>query len=170
MPHLQVIADQLPIRESPVATAPVARQLRWPRGQELTFDQSIFRTLKSGKFDAIAKTKVTGRILGNIKHMTAEEYYNGEYPTRTLDVEKGEAVEYLQYRAEGTCFVRVGGQLMDADPCPTEEDGTFKLALEPEAEWWIRVTQAGKPVGWLLLNEKQVKEGERTLPEARSIR
>jgi hypothetical protein len=44
-----------------------------------------------------------------------------------VGVRASESIEYLQYRAEGTCFVRIADAVIDASPCPTEKKGEFRL-------------------------------------------
>jgi len=71
-------------------------------------------------------------------------------------------IEYLQDRAEGTCFIRVDDQVVDADPCLADDDRTFRLATKPRTEWWIRVVVDRVPVGWVMVDGKAVKQSGRT--------
>ena len=65
--------------------------------------------------------------------------------------QKGTSLEYLQYRAEGTCFVRLMGEVIDTDVCPAFDD-KFRVMAEPVTEWWVRVLISGKPKEWLLVD------------------
>jgi hypothetical protein len=66
--------------------------------------------------------------------------YFGNFPNVKVDVAPGTTVEYLQYRAEATCFVRVGKNVIDASPCPDINKDAFKLEREEKTELWIHVT------------------------------
>ena len=74
-----------------------------------------------------------------------------------MNVSAGDTFDYLQYRSEGTCFVRVAGKTMDAELCPTERK-EFRLDARPTTEWWIHLTVNGKPAGWLLVTDATVKD------------
>ena len=54
--------------------------------------------------------------------------------------------EYLQYRAEGTCFIRIERRVIDAD-CPAYMKSMFKVEIEPKTELWIHVVFPGGPAG-----------------------
>jgi len=78
-----------------------------------------------------------------------------------LPVQAGDTVEYLQYRAEGTCFIRIASDVIDAKLCPNQQPSRFRLDTEPITEWWIHVTIKGKPAGWLLVSDAVVKVVDR---------
>jgi hypothetical protein len=42
--------------------------------------------------------------------------------------------------------------VFDADPCPTQKKGEFRLDAEPTIEWWIHIIVDGKPRGLLVTN------------------
>ena len=71
-------------------------------------------------------------------------------------------IEYLQYRAEGTCFVRIGDRVVDADPCPAQNHQAFRMLNKPKTEWWIRVVVGRVPVGWVIVDGKAIKQSGRT--------
>jgi len=160
-PQFQAMTNELVLRETPSTVAPIARRLPVRTGSAITFDESLYRTLEAGRVEVVAKTTLTGRLLGATRHVTSDVYYKGEFPVSTLDFAVGTSINYLQFRAEGTCFIEVTGQVMDVDPCPTEDDGIFRFTRQPKTEWWIRVVQDGKPVGWVMVDEKIIKEGDR---------
>ncbi len=160
-PQFQAMTSELALRETPSTEAAVVRRIRVIGGQDIAFDESRYRTLAAGRVEIQATTFLSGRILGGLRQLSREDYYNGEFPSRNLDLKAGDVVEYLQYRAEGTCFMRVAGAVIDADPCPTEDDSTFLVVTPPRTEWWIRVVVEGVPAGWIMVDDKAIKESGR---------
>jgi hypothetical protein len=161
-PHSQVIANELAIHETPSASAKIVRRLSVARGQDIAFDETRYRTTESGRLQVLASTRITGRVLGAIRSLTRDAYYMGQFPRQEVACQQGDVIEYLQERAEGTCFVRVNDQVVDADPCPAQDDRTFRLASKPKTEWWIRVVVDRVPVGWIMVDGKAVKQSGRT--------
>ena len=72
-------------------------------------------------------------------------------------VEVGDTVRYLQYRAEGTCFVLIGDDLWDAQSCPATREGVFDSLREPDVEWWVRTESGVLAAGWLLVDETKLR-------------
>jgi hypothetical protein len=72
-------------------------------------------------------------------------------------VAAGDAIEYLQYRAEGSRFVRINGEAVEAGECPAQDKRSFKLEAMPTIEWWIRTILDDQYVGWLLVDDRVVK-------------
>ena len=161
-PEFQAEANELVIHETPSSSARIVRRLTVAPGQDIAFDETRYRTTESGHLQVLAATHITGRILGSIRTLTRDAYYKGRFPQQTVACKEGDVIEYLQYRAEGTCFVRVGDQVVDADPCPARDDGTFRVATKPKIEWWIRVVVDRVPVGWALVDGKAIKQNGRT--------
>ena len=145
------------VREQPDSKRPVAVTLRVPLDRDLAFDKTIYRTITPGEFRVRVVTTIAGRVLGRIDRLSREDYYRGNQPRASVEVAPPSSVEYLQYRAEGTCFVRFNADVIDADDCPTMHPGAFLLVNEPKTELWIRLTQDLKPVGWVLVDEKRIK-------------
>lgn len=160
-PQFQAVANELAIHATPSSSAKIVRRLGVAPGQDIAFDETRYRTTASGQLLVLAATHITGRVLGPTRSLTRDAYYSGEFPRQAVACRQGDVVEYLQYRAEGTCFVRVGGQVVDADPCPAQDDRTFRLATKPKTEWWIRVVRDRIPIGWVLVDEKSVKQSGR---------
>ena len=151
IPVFEAVAPQLQLHEVPSAASRVVETLAVKPKQQLTFDGTRYRTMKAGRFRVLARTTVTGRVLGDIGRLSRRDYYSGKFGPAMVDVVPGDAIEYLQYRAEGTCFIRIAGSVIDADLCPTHTKAVFALEAEPVTEWWIQITRSGKPVGWLLI-------------------
>lgn len=81
--------------------------------------------------------------------LTRADYYSGKCGPIHGHLEEGAIVEFLQYRAEGTCFVRSAGRTIDADPCPSERKSDFRLEVASVTETWIHLVVSGKAAGWL---------------------
>jgi hypothetical protein len=161
-PQFQAVTTELGIREMPSTSARIARRLRVSSGQPITFDETRYRTTESGRLQVLSATSVTGRVLGTIRELTRDAYYRGQFPRQTVACKEGDVIGYLQYRAEGTCFVQVADQVVDADPCPAQDDRNFRVVTEPSTEWWIRVVLDRVPVGWVMVDGKTVKQSGRS--------
>jgi hypothetical protein len=161
-PQFQAAATELAIREMPSMSATIMRRLGVTMGQQIAFDETRYRTTESGHLQVLAAASVTGRVLGTIRLLTRDAYYKGRFPSRAMALKEGDIVEYLQYRAEGTCFVRIKDQVIDADPCPAQDDRAFRVVTQPRTEWWIRVVLDSVPVGWVMVDEKAVKQSGRS--------
>ena len=157
IPVFEAVAQQLRLHEAPSAASKVVAILTVKPKQRLTFDGTRYRTMKVGQFRVSAPTAVTGRTLGEISRLSRSDYYSGRFGAARVDVARGDPIEYLQYRAEGTCFVRIAGSVIDADPCPTQKRAEFTLVAEPVTEWWIQITIAGQSVGWLVITDSTAK-------------
>jgi hypothetical protein len=161
-PQFQVMANELAIHDTPSSSARIVRRLSVARGQDIAFDETRYRTTESGHLQVLAPTRISGRVLGAIPSLSRDAYYMGQFPRQEIACKQGDVIEYLQYRTEGTCFVRVADQVVDADPCPAQDDRAFRLATEPKTEWWIRVVVDRVPVGWVMVDAKAVKQSGRT--------
>jgi hypothetical protein len=52
--------------------------------------------------------------------------------------------------------VKIGDQVVDANPCPTHDERRFRVIKELKTAGWIRVVLNGASVGWLMV-DKAVK-------------
>jgi hypothetical protein len=160
-PVFEAISRRLELHESPSMSSKVVRTLRVAPRQRLIFDHTRFRTIKPGRFRVLASGTVGGRNLGSISKLSRSDYYSGRFATASVPVKAGDVIEYLQYRAEGTCFVRMAREVIDAAPCPNQQPAQFRLDVEPITEWWIQVTLGGTPAGWLLVSDATVRVVDR---------
>jgi len=161
-PQFHAVTTELAIRDIPSTSARIIRRLRVSSGQEIAFDETRYRTIESGHLQVLSATSVTGRVLGTIRLLTRDAYYRGQFPRKAVAYKEGDVIEYLQYRAEGTCFVHVADQVVDADPCPAQDDRTFRIITQPKTEWWIRVVLDHVPAGWVMVDEKTIKQTSRS--------
>ena len=161
-PQFQAVANELVIREMPSMSATIVRRLGVTRGQQIVFDETRYRTTESGRLQVLGAASLTGRQLGTTRLLTREAYYRGRFPRQAVALEEGDVVEYLQHRAEGTCFVLFADQIIDADPCPAQDNRAFRVVSQPKTEWWIRVVLDRVPAGWAMVDEKAVKQSGRS--------
>jgi hypothetical protein len=159
IPELRATGAALTLRELPARSAPVARVVQEVEaGMPIRFDETRYQTLRAGRIAVLEADTIRGRNMGTISHLSRDDYYSGRYPMEAWPVMAGDTIEYLQYRAEGTCFVRIGGSVIDADRCPALVADSFELISEPRLDWWIRVVPDDSPAGWLLVDEATVTE------------
>jgi hypothetical protein len=135
--------------------SPVAHRLRLPRGVELKYDQTRYRTVTAARLTALDASRVSGRSFGTDSHVTWASYYSPR-PTTSLNVARGATIELLQYRAEGSCFLRAAEEVFEADECPSSGP-LFELYGAPIVRHWVHVVSGGKPVGWLLIDDRTVR-------------
>jgi hypothetical protein len=155
IPVFGASSTSVTLREFPSASAPITKVATVSRDQRLTFDDTRYRTVEPGRIRVLAAARVSGRMIGNVTRLTRQDYYSGKYPPAAIDVVPGMTFDYLQYRAEGTCFVRMNGQVIDADPCP-DNPPLFIVETQPKTEWWIR-TAIDTAVGWALVTDSNIK-------------
>jgi hypothetical protein len=123
-------SDTLVLREAPLPSAAVARTMPVHRGTPILFDFTRFQTLEPGQFRVLVDTVVVGRNLGPARYLARSDYYSGRFPREHRRITAAGTMEYLQYRAEGTCFVRMGGAVFEAEPSPLVQQALFELANE----------------------------------------
>lgn len=160
-PVIQSVASVLELREQPLGSSKIVLKFAAPPGRRLQFDETRFRTTRPGHLHTVVATTVRGRRLGSIQILSRADYYSDKFPDTEIKLNAGDAVEYLQYRAEGTCFVRINGVVVDSDPCPHDNRDAFRLVTEPAVEWWVRLVNDDKPIGWLLLTDRTAKVVDR---------
>jgi hypothetical protein len=161
-PIFEAVTPQLSLFASPSESSKLNRRLSVRPKQRLVFDDTRYRTIAPGRARALIATTITGRNLEAITHLSRADYYSGKFLKTRVEVAAGDTIEYLQYRAEGTCFIRTAGQIVDADPCPINTTAEFRLEASPTIEWWIRIMVNRKPAGWLLVHDATVKLVDRT--------
>ena len=132
--------------------------------EEPSFESSIIRIpFEKGKTINFDKSRMITKqsVMLTAKKKITQFYCSGK---SKLEINPGDKIEYLQYRAEGYAACRVKGEICEVFIMGNEPafDGLDK---KPIVEWWVRViNHHKKPVGWLVLdyNEfNQIEFGER---------
>ena len=145
--RLVASCGEVGLRESPSERARVVRHVPVPKGSAINCEQTRYVTLEVGSFQALTGIKVRGRVLGAIRYLSKDAYYRGGYATKEIEVAAGTTIDYLQYRAEGSCFVRVQGDVIDAAMCPSHQEA-FQMVKEPTVEKWA-LAAVGDVIGWV---------------------
>ena len=160
-PVLKALTASLELRETPYTISEIASQIPVKIGMPIKFDITRYRTIKSGHLTALKNTTIKGRAMGELSSLTKEQYYSDKFNTKDYLISVGDHIEYLQYRAEGTCFIRIKGNVIDAEECPVGIPKLFKTNREPTIEWWARVN-IDNIIGWILVDGKEVGVDGRT--------
>jgi hypothetical protein len=159
-PHFAVKHARTSLQTSPSKAATGPNLILRP-GTEIAFDSTRYVTLRPGTLVARDSAVLTGRNLGKITYLSVHDYYSAPQSTTTVPILRGDQIEYLQYRAEGTCFIRVGGDVIDVDDCPHGSEH-FQVLSEHILEWWIHVSMPNRMGGWLLVDSTNVALLKRT--------
>jgi len=154
-PVFEAASNELPLREVPSSASRI-RTVTVTPGQRLSYDDTRYQTTRPGRIEVLSAAYVEGRLIGNVTQLSREKYYSDEFGHVKISVMAGQKVTYLQYRAEGSCFVRIDDNIIDASPCPIADTGKFKVVLDPRTEGWIHVV-GGDSTGWLLISEANAK-------------
>jgi len=156
---IRATADSLVLYVKPFKTSPVVKEYKTKKKNVIDFDLSRYRNIKPGKVKVQKDVKIEGRSFGNIKYLSHKNYYSDKIPTKIILFNKGETIDYLQDRSEGSCIISRKGQIIELDYCPwfDSENKDFINISSPVNEAWIRVIQNKKPVGWLLLDKSIIE-------------
>lgn len=161
-PTFRAKTDQLSLHKKPEKSSPIVEKYYIKKWQLITFGQTLYRNIRAGEIKIIKLMNWEGRVFGNIRYLSDKLYYS-DIPLKKFSFHPGEIIGYLQDRAEGSCIIRWKNKIVEMDTCPwpNHESKDFITISDPINEWWIRVTEKKKPVGWLLIDENLVEE-ERT--------
>jgi hypothetical protein len=126
-------------------------------GARVHFDSTRYQTIQSGSIAVLRATSVSGRDFGARNHLTYDEYYSADTENASVRVAPPLTIEFLQHRAEGTCFVRLNGRVINADPCPIFDSASVRVEREPVVRWWVRTPGQHGRYGWLQLSDTTVR-------------
>ncbi len=165
-PHrIQASGDEMVLRKAPMALSGIADTIRLARGEVIKPNDVRFRTVTPGLFLAREDGSIQGGPYGRVFYLSKTDYYRGGGRHDTFRFSKGDTIEYLQYRAEGSAFLRMDGVVVSAE-LGSPEAMALREIRRPQLELWIEVADAdGKPLGWFQLENDQFYQ-----PTARSMR
>ena len=149
-PKYEVLQNIIEIRKDPSSLSPLIDRVDVEKHTEFEFEDIRFRTTNPSKTKLKANTTLAARSFGCIKYLSRDNYYSGGENIE-LEISANQEIEYLQYRAEGACFIRVGGSVFEANTCPVTG------VEEPKTELWIKTTIHGVK-GWVLIDNISAKE------------
>jgi hypothetical protein len=166
-PIFEAVSTPLQLHERPSSTSPFSSTVNISgqriafvnvsAGKGVTYDDTRYRTTKAGRIRALVASQVMGRMIGNVTSLSREDYHSDKFPQADIDVKSGASFDYLQYRAEASCFIRIAGKVIDTTPCPANDKTRFRVEMEPQVEWWIHVV-IGNSRGWALVSDSTVKD------------
>lgn len=157
IPHFVAKGPELVVYEAPSTAGREVGRYQLSEGTELEYSETRYQTASAGLLVARSEATVQGRNFTTRRALSRDEYYRSRVEYSATVVQVGDTVAYLQYRAEGTCFVLIGEDLWDANSCPASRQGVFSSLAEPEVEWWIRTLPGTLPAGWLLVDEAKLR-------------
>lgn len=163
VPMVEAVPGTIPLRRIPSVTAPVFDTIAAARVRRLEFDSTRYQTIEPAPVTARTAATIRGRLLGDIRYLSRTQYYSRAFRQTVVPLQAGDRFEFLQYRAEGSCFLRVVGNVIEADPCPTHDTTHFTARTEPATRWWIRV-HTPSASGWLLLADSTARIARRMRP------
>jgi hypothetical protein len=152
VPVFEATGEPLEFHESPDGASPVQHVVETTSGMPIAFDATRYQTREAGTLEVLQAAVIRGRDMGALQHLTRDRYYSPDFPRDEWQLLPGDTIQYLQYRGEGTCFVRIEGVVVDADSCPAFLREAFLLVSEPVTEWWIHATIDDR-TGWLLVDQ-----------------
>ncbi len=149
------------LRWFPSDTSRASERVASTRGEEIPFGETVYRTARPGALVVLADHLLTGRNFGPVRTLTREAYYSADVTRGEWTLAPGDTLALLQHRAEGTCFVRVEGSVVEADPCPTVSTDDVRQAREPVTEWWVHVDASDGRAGWVRVGDGLREAGRR---------
>lgn len=135
----------------PVFSANSSQLTLYPEPSKET--KPIFMKFQKDKIISFDRSKVITKqsTFLNVKKKVTDVWCGD----KQIELNPGDTIEYLQYRAEGYGIVVYKGDLCEVS---LSEDDFEGLDKSPVTEWWIRVIDTQKkPLGWLLVDQFQVK-------------
>jgi hypothetical protein len=161
IPVIELRRPAVPVYAQPDPTSAVVDTLRGRVGQRVAFDSTRYQTIESGTIRIHTSLELKGRDLGDVTHLTLDRYYHPNAVETSIPLTASSTVEFLQYRAEGTCFVRVQNTVIDAQPCPGFGPESVSVVRDPVTRWWVLVRGEKDKPGWLLVSDSTAKSVRR---------
>ena len=157
IPVIEMQRASLPLRAAPDPASAVVDTLQGRVGQRVAFDSTRYQTIVAGAIEVLRPFQLTGRDLGDVSRLTLDAYYHSSIREVSIPFAAPSTIGFLQYRAEGTCFVRVEQRVIDAQPCPGFGRESVKVVREPVTRWWVLTRGSAGPPGWLLISDSTAR-------------
>ena len=156
IPVFEAKCTRLVLRARPSYDAPVVGYLSTVPGSRILFSGFRYRTLRPGRVVVHEEYTLTGRNLGKTNYVSSTNYYDDGGELITLQLQLNDRLEYLQYRAEGSCFIRWQGLVLDIEYSPwLGSNRPLELVVKPVTEAWIRVESESVGTGWILVDDEE---------------
>ena len=151
-----IARQNLALHEKPEKDSVMIEKVTIRKGQKIDFKETRYRTLKSGLITVTAPSTISVTSYGRLDFLSSDDYFNKGIE-KSIKLKSGDSLEYLQYRAEGECFIKMKGEVFALQP-----DENIQISIEPQTEWWVlAVDKQKKPLGWVLIDKKTVEFAER---------
>jgi hypothetical protein len=162
-PVFEALGQTIALRSRPDPSAPIVELITAPEGERMEFTGFRYRTLRPGVLVATRQLILTGRNLGAVDYVSRSHYYHDGGEVLTIILGAGEYIEYLQYRAEGTGFLRWQGLVLDTDLAAIgAADGYLPFVTQPVTQRWVQLAGGtGGRGGWTEI-EDVLREVDRT--------
>lgn len=157
IPVFEAKCSRLALRARPSIDAPVSGYLLTAPGSRVAYSGFRYRTLRPGLVVVHKDYTLTGRNLGRTDYVSVANYYDDGGELVTLQLESSDRLEYLQYRAEGSGFIRWQGLVLDIESLPwLGSNRPLELVVNPVNEAWIRVeSESDMTTGWIPVDEDE---------------
>jgi len=156
IPVIAAVRNDLPLLRSPSLDAVGTGTLSVPAGGPIAYDSTRYQTVVPATVTVANTAAVHGRFIGALHYIPRDRYYSDTFHDTTIHVAPSDRFDYLQPRAEGNCFVRIDGSVVEANPCPMHDSASFAVSGEPELRWWVFAT-GDSASGWLLVSDSTAK-------------
>ena len=161
IPVMQAMRASLPLRLAPDLASPIVDVVGARVGERVPFDSTQFQTVAAGHMVVTDTLTLTGRNLGPVRHLSREQYYRSSRADTSITMPPNAQIEFLQHRAEGTCFVRLDGNVIDARRCPVLDTERVRIDREPVTRWWIGLRGQDDRFGWIVVSDTTIKSVRR---------
>lgn len=167
VPKFKVGTEVLTIYDQPSLKSRVINELEVKPGTEIRFKDFRYITVSSGILAAREDGYLEGEDYGEIRYLSKNDYYQNygkKTVSRTIKYRKGESIELVQYRAEGSSFIRKEGHIIVLERLPwVYSNSPLILSKNPITEGWIKVIDVnGDSVGWVIIDSNIVVETGRS--------
>jgi hypothetical protein len=156
VPQFEALSKELRLHERPLSSSRITSTLMVSPGQSVDYDDTLYRTVESGRIEVLESSEIEARLIGKVNRLTKSDYYSNKFKTVKRELQLKMIIEYIQYRAEGACFLGIDGQVLNMF-CPGDHDPKFQILSEPKTEWWIHVV-LGTSSGWIQVSDSTVKD------------
>lgn len=160
-PEYVTMVDQIEIRDTPNSSEIIAHEVSVSKGQSLTFNNAVTRTLRKGQVEVQSDVSIQVREFGEIDSLTADRYYDATITSVRRKVTANDKPELLMWMSEGNCLLSIQRTVIESSDCPTESDNQWRLVTQPIVESWIEMNIKDSK-GWIKVDGQQITEKSRS--------
>lgn len=161
--RIRASGDEMVLRKAPMAYAGIADTIWLVQGEIIKWSNARFRTVVPGLLLVSEDCSIDGSRYGRVFYLSRKDYYRGSGKWETFRFSKRDTIEYLQYRAEGSAFLRMDGTVISAELL-SPKSAALREIRSPQLELWIEVEDKdGKPLGWFRLDDDYVHRQTRAI-------